>query len=339
MEIALYSIGAVLGVIVLAVIAFAVYFMCSPMPVVKKLRDGMDGPVKYPEGGERLKDGVEIKKDLIYPSKYGKNTFDLYLPKTEGKYPLVMWVHGGAFVAGDKSGTQNWAVMLVNNGYAVASMNYEWAPEAAYPAQVIQITEALTEVAKIARENGKIDMSRVAIAGDSAGAHMASQFALIHTNPDFSKQMHIQSPLEKTALKCALLYCGPYNLEKMFGIENRLLRLFISRVGWSYLGQRNWRKSPWLETLPPADFVTKDYVPAYITDGNNFSFESHGMELGEKLRSLGVKVSERYFPKDKFGDVNHEYQMDLTTDNAMDCLNDTVAFLSQVMKNNSEAGS
>lgn len=334
MKIALYVVCAALGVAAVAVIAFLIYFVCSPMPVVKKLRSGMDGPVKYPKGGEELKKNVDIKKDITYPSKYGKNTIDLYLPKGDGKYPLIMWVHGGAFVAGDKRGVENWGVMLSNNGYAVASMNYEWAPEAAYPAQLIQITEALKAVKKIAEDNEKIDMSRVAIAGDSAGAHMAAQFALIHTNPAFSKRMGISSPLEDNALKCALLYCGPYNLQSMFEIENRVLKLFISRIGWSYLGQKNWRKSKWLDTLSPADFVTKNYVPSYITDGNNFSFESHGIELGEKLRLLGVRVSERYFPKEKFGEVNHEYQMDLTASNAMDCFNDTLNFLSESMQKN-----
>ena len=89
MKLALYIIGAVLGVFALAVIAFLIYFISSPMPVVKKLRGGMDGPITYPKGSENLKDNIEIKKDLTYLSKYGKNTLDLYLPKDDGKYPLV----------------------------------------------------------------------------------------------------------------------------------------------------------------------------------------------------------------------------------------------------------
>ena len=332
METAIYIIAAVLSAAVLALIVFLAYFSGSPMPVVKRLRSGDEEPVKYPEGCEALKDNICIQKDITYNSDYGKNVLDLYLPKSEGKYPFILWVHGGAFVAGDKAGVENWAVMLADSGYAVASMNYEWAPEAAYPAQVIQITDALKAVQKIANQNGKIDMSRTAIAGDSAGAHMAAQFVLIHTNQDFARRMNISSPLKKDALKCALLYCGPYNLQKMFGIESRTLRLFISRIGWSYLGKKNWRKSPLLDTLTVADFVTENFVPSYITDGNNFSFESHGRELGEKLRSLGVPVAERYFDKQKYGTVNHEYQMDLTQKNAVDCFTDTLQFLSQMMK-------
>lgn len=334
----LIALLSTVGVIVAVVLGFLIYFMSSPMPVVKLLRKGPDSEVKYPEGSDGIKDNVEIQKDLEYPSKYGKNNFDLYLPKNAENAPLILWVHGGAFVAGDKYGVENWCVMFANEGFAVASMNYEWAPEAAYPAQLIQITEALRAVQKIAAQSGKIDMSRVAVAGDSAGAHMASQFALIHTNPEFSKLLNITSPLEKDSLKCALLYCGPYNLKRMLNVENRVLRLFISRIGWSFFGKKNWKKVPLSNTVTVTDFVTSDYVPSYITDGNSNSFEGQGMELGEKLRSLGVTVADRYFPKEKYGEVTHDYQMDLTTDNAVNCFNDTIKFLNENLINRRDVG-
>ncbi len=322
---------SVLCMILAAVIAFILYFELSPMLVVRILRKGMDGELSVPSEYDEICGRVEIQRDLQYKSAYGKNNFDLYLPKSGGRHPLILWVHGGAFVAGDKIGVENWGVMLAGQGYATAVMNYEWAPEAAYPAQIIQITEALKAIREIAEKTDKIDMSRVAIAGDSAGAHMASQFVLIHTNPEFSERLGILSPLENGALKCALLYCGPYNLEKMLKLDNKVLRLFVSRIGWSYLGKRNWKKAPLLDTVTPMNFVTNNYVPAYITDGNSFSFESQGRELAEALRNAGVKTAERYFDKEKFGEVGHEYQMKLDTQNAMDCFNDTVKFLKENM--------
>lgn len=319
----------VLGAVAAVLLGFILYFFCSPMPIVRFLRRGGDGEISCPPEYDAIRETVTIQKDIEYASSYGKNRLDFYLPKGEEKYPLILWIHGGAFVAGDKIGVENWGVMLSNSGYAVAVMNYEWAPEASYPAQLIQVTEALRTIAELAEENGKIDMNRVVVAGDSAGAHMASQFVLIHTSKAFAERLKISSPLHKDALKCVLLYCGPYNFQKMLKLDNRMARLFVSRIGWSYLGRRSWRKAPLLDTLVTADFVTGDFVPAYITDGNRFSFESHGRELAEKLRQAGVKVVERYFDSEQFGEVNHEYQMELNTENAMECLKDTVAFLKE----------
>lgn len=316
---------SVLGVILAVLTALLLYFICSPMPVVRLLRRGMGDCLRFPPDYEEKQKIVQIQKDIPYASDYGKNTLDLYLPKTDDEHPFILWVHGGAFVAGNKSGVENWGVLLAAAGYATAVMNYEWAPEAAYPAQIIQVTDALRTVSAFAAEKG-IDMQHVVIAGDSAGAHMASQFALLHTNKNFAERLGIASPLSENALKGALLYCGPYDLKAMFTVKNRILRLFISRIGWSYLGKKQWKKSPLADTLTPMDFISAQYVPCYITDGNTGSFESHGKALGEALRKQGVEVTERYFDSAD-SEVNHEYQMQLDTENAQLCFADTLDFL------------
>lgn len=329
-----FAIGclAVAGALLLAGAGYIVYFLCSPMPVVKRLRKGpSEEPVELPGDAAALLARVTVQRDLVYPSDYGKNTLDLYLPKDAKSAPLVLWVHGGAFVAGDKNGVKNWGVTLAANGYAVAAMNYEWAPEAPYPAPLFQIADALRFLQKHAAAGAPLDMERLAFAGDSAGAHMAAQAVLLATNPAFSERLGIALPIAKTALRCALLYCGPYDLERMFGIKNRVLRLFISRIGWSYFGRRDWKNAPLLDTVTVPRFVTRDYVPTYITDGNTFSFESHGRALGARLREVGVKTAERYFDKAQFGEVTHEYQLRLHEKNAQDCLADTLQFLAEAM--------
>lgn len=316
---------SVFGIILVAAFVFILYLALSPMPVVRLLRRGLPDSLSTPDGYDELKSKINIQKDMEYKSKYKKNTYDLYLPNKEEPAPLVLWVHGGSFVAGDKNGIENWGVMLANNGYAVAAINYEWAPEASYPAQITQICEAFTAISERAKENN-IDMSRITIAGDSAGAHMASQFALVHTNPEFAKRLHLKSPLAEGALKCALLYCGPYDLKTFLDYKKRIIKFFVSRIGWSYVGKRGWLKSPLADTLTPMNFVNDKFVPCYITDGNHNSFESHGKTLGDTLRKCGVCVEERYFPIED-GEVNHDYQMELADENARLCFADTLCFL------------
>lgn len=262
----------ILGIIIMFIGAALLYFICSPMPVVRLLRRGMEDALSYPGDYDSVKEQVEVYKDLEYPSRYGNHTYDFYLPKKEGKHPLVLWVHGGAFVAGDKAGVD-----------------------------------------------------------DSAGAYMAAQFAVAHANPVLAGQIGVASPLEKNALKCALLFCGPYDVKRMFNVEDKKLRLFISRIGWSFLGKKNWSKAPLISTVTPMDFVTGQTVPCYITDGNTMSFEPQGRALGEALRKNGVKVKERYFAREEYGDVPHEYQMQLETENARKCFADVLEFLGECM--------
>lgn len=325
------------GILLAVVLAAALYFICSPMPVVRLLRRGLGEDLEYPEGCEERTGRITVKKDISYPSEFGKNTFDLYLPEQAQCAPVIIWVHGGAFVAGDKCGVENWGRMLAGDGYAVAAMNYEWAPEAAYPAQVAQVAACIKQLAVMRDEGAPLDMSRVALAGDSAGAHIAAQFALVHAEPAFARRLGVASPLEQAALRCLLLYCGPYDVEKMMSVGHKLLRLFISRIGWSYLGQKNWKKSRWLETVSVARHVTSRFPPAYITDGNAFSFEPQGRALAQRLRELGVLVQERFFPAEA-GEVPHEYQMKLSQPNAALCYTDTIRFLQETAAGNPREG-
>lgn len=314
---------AVIGGLIIAAAAFAAL---SPWPAVWLLRNGGDGPIDAPKNYERKTAGVTIKKNLSYPSEYGKNEFDLYLPENSENVPLILWVHGGAFVAGDKSGLEIWGSLLASEGYAVAAMNYEWAPEAAWPAQVIQVSECLKEIIRLSESSLSLNTDCVFLAGDSAGAHMAAQAATACFNSNYAEKTGIDMPIGKEALKGALLYCGPYELEAFAEIDNRLLNFFMNKIGQSYVGTLNWKKHANTQYLNIIPWLTGDCPPVYITDGNSGSFESQGKNLGNALKGLNIPVRERYFPKSE-GEIPHEYQMQLTSTQGQSCYEDTLEFL------------
>lgn len=337
----LVVVGFIIAIIVVLVLALLLWVVTSPMPMVRLLRKGFDAPPDYPEGFEQIKRGVIRHKDRTYPSAYGRNHYDLYVPATPAEYnrcsgrtggtadgkklPVIVWVHGGAFVAGSKDGVENWAASLAHRGFAVAAMDYEWAPEAHWPAQVKQIGELCYELIRQS-DNDHLDMNRVIIAGDSAGAHMAAQFALVHTSPSFVAASGLEPVLPQGALKAALLYCGPYDISQMAHPKDRMLRFAMSRVGWSYLGRKHWQNSEEARLTTIQDFVTKDFPPCYITDGNAHSFDPQGRALADALEQLGVMVGRRFFDSSA-GEVTHEYQFSMSQDNAMLCFNDTLEHL------------
>ena len=74
----------ILGIVIFFVAAAFLYFICSPMPVVRLLRRGMEDDLGYPGDYDSVKEQVEIHKDLEYPSQYGNHMYDLYLPGTGG---------------------------------------------------------------------------------------------------------------------------------------------------------------------------------------------------------------------------------------------------------------
>ena len=96
--------------------------------------------------------------------------FDLYLPKGVESPPLLVWVHGGGWMFGERAPVST--VRLVNAGYAMASVSYRLAGTAPYPAQIHDVKAAIRYLRANADRYG-YDASRIGIVGVSAGAHLA----------------------------------------------------------------------------------------------------------------------------------------------------------------------
>lgn len=97
------------------------------------------------------------------------------MPGTLSNPPLVIFVHGGAWVEGDKS--QNAAISLVDHGFAVASINYRFSSEAKFPAQIDDCRAAL----KFLRDNAEkyhFNKDRIGLFGNSAGGHLVCLLGL-----------------------------------------------------------------------------------------------------------------------------------------------------------------
>ena len=112
-------------------------------------------------------------KDLAYASVSATEKLDIYLPSGNGPFPLVVFFHPGGFMMGDKAMDQSGFDTLLNNGYAVASVNYRLSAEAKYPAQIYDAKVAI----RFLRANAtsyKIDADHIAAWGASAGGNLAA---------------------------------------------------------------------------------------------------------------------------------------------------------------------
>jgi acetyl esterase/lipase len=111
---------------------------------------------------------------------------DIYLPDADatGPFPLVIWMHGGGWVGGDKRRVG--VRYLLNDGYAIASINYRLLDEALPPAQIQDANAAASFLWQEADTYG-LDRERFVLAGSSAGGRLASLVGLSTNNdvPEF----------------------------------------------------------------------------------------------------------------------------------------------------------
>jgi acetyl esterase/lipase len=108
-------------------------------------------------------------RDFRYGSHFG-NDFDLYLVPNPGKRtPLLVWIHGGAFLHGSKEGVSSRLVQAcLANGISVASINYRLAQQAPFPAAFHDAARAV-QYLRFDAGRWNIDRDNICLAGSSAG--------------------------------------------------------------------------------------------------------------------------------------------------------------------------
>lgn len=293
-----------------------------------------EAALSYPESYDELRARVTVQKDLVYPSKYPANKFDLYLPKgADNTYPLplVVWIHGGGFIAGEKEGTENVMTCLAAAGYAAISLDYPVAPEHRYPAALRAIDAFFASLPDLS-ERCPIDLARIVLGGDSAGAQLAAQFAAKETNAALSEGMRLPRRLS-FPLKGVALVSGPFDLPALRRYAKAHDKKFLFLVdlwGKAYFGKLLWHKSRAANETVIAPHVTKDFPPAFLTDGNEGSFEVQNRALGEALRRQNIPVKELYFAKDG-GTVPHDYLFRLAEAPAREGLKELLSFLGETL--------
>lgn len=124
---------------------------------------------------------VEVIADIRYnadaPNESPRHTLDLYRPIGPTDYPVLLYVHGGAWVSGSKADAAAVGNTLAANGIGVVAINYRLSPEVTHPAHMQDVARAFAwTIENIAGWGG--DPEKIFIGGHSAGGHLTTLLAL-----------------------------------------------------------------------------------------------------------------------------------------------------------------
>lgn len=296
------------GILVLLVLGL----ILSPRPLSKLIYKLFDGGMAVPPSNfKEIEANTYMYKDLSYNSKYPQGKLDIIIKKDrEDKMPVVFWVHGGGFVGGDKEDIREYGVQIANEGFIFVNLNYGLAPDNHYPTPLLQLAEAYKYIF-INKDRYNIDMDRSYFGGDSAGAQIVGQFVNAQVDEEYRRLTGLEKVVSPGRIKGAILLCGPYDLGEFREIDNRALNFIVQRIGWAYMGEKNWLNGRRVGELSLIDHISFNYPPTFITDGNFLSFQEQGMELARTLRSKGVLVQEVFYPNREELVHNYQFMMDL----------------------------
>ncbi|MBD8043651.1 alpha/beta hydrolase [Arthrobacter sp. Sa2BUA2] len=275
--------------------------------------------------------GVRAHRGLPYLGRSKRPTLDVFLPENAGGGPLpvVVWVHGGAWISGSKENVAPYLQILAAHGYAVVGAGYSISPEANYPQAVTELNSALAYLREHASDYG-IDPDRIVLAGDSAGAQLAAQLALMITDPEYARRTGVVPAAAREHLLGTLLFCGVYDLKAMARLKGAVGWGFRTAL-WAYTGKKDWARTPAAEHMSILDHVNPDFPPTFISGGNaDYLTEQQSKPLADRLEELGVQVVRRFWPKDHKPSLGHEYQFKLELKDSRMVLADTLRFLDTV---------
>jgi len=316
----------VLAVLVVLAVGLYLAFRFSPLPSVYVIR------YVFSQGDQTAMAALEPyvpsniaeRLDLAYGDRPDE-TFDIFYPEgTDTPLPTIVWVHGGGWIGGSKTGVANYLRIVAGHGYTVVGLDYTTAPQALYPTPVRQVNAALGYLVANA-DALNIDADTIILGGDSAGSQIAAQFANVVTSPAYAEEVGIAPSLAAEQLAGIALFCGAYQLD---GISlDGEFGWFIQTVLWAYTGVKDFMNDPEFEQASVTHYVTADFPPAFISGGNGDPLTPQSHHLADSLAAQGVAVETLFFPDDLEPPLPHEYQFDLDRPEGMEALERLLAFL------------
>ncbi|HEY9788072.1 MAG TPA: alpha/beta hydrolase, partial [Candidatus Obscuribacterales bacterium] len=219
-------------------------------------------------------------------------TLDLFFPENaKGKLPLIVWIHGGAWLGGDKEPAP--IGQFLNHGYAAASINYRLSSESKFPAQIHDCKAAI----RFLRANAdkyNIDPNRIGVFGLSAGGHLCALMGVTNGEKQFEGNEGITN--QSSAVQAVCDWCGPsdlFTIRQQAGNNSELdYSSEKSPVRQLLGGEVNTMKDA-ARLASPVFFASKGDPPFLIMHGNKDVVVplKQSEELHEALKKAQVQTT------------------------------------------------
>jgi len=240
---------------------------------------------------KRLGDKVEMRFDQPYAGNSNpKQMLDIYLPKQrvdDKPLPIVVFIHGGGWVNGDRKGYVAQASQLAATGkYAAASVGYRLSAEATWPQQIYDCKAAIRWIRGHAKELN-IDPDKIGVTGSSAGGHLVTLLGVSGGVKELEGDIG-ENTSQSSRVTCVVNVCGPSDLATPL-MQGEAAKNDDPAVS-GLLGGKVRERLDLAKAASPLTYVTSDAVPIMTVHGTkdlrvNFT---NAEKLDAALKKAGV---------------------------------------------------
>lgn len=241
----------------------------------------------------QLPDTIEVKRNIAYAGTDNpRQKLDLYLPKkraTDKPLPVVVFIHGGGWRAGDKSsGAGNVSRFVASGDYAGVSVGYRLTNEAQWPAQIHDCKAAIRWIRGNAKELN-LDPDKIAVWGSSAGGHLVS---MLGTSGDVKELEGTLGSFttNSSRVTCVVNYYGPEDFVTMVNKPSTIDRTTKDYPEALLLGGRVQDVPEKAKAASPITYVSADDPPFLTAHGTKDPLVPYdqALELDTAMKKAGV---------------------------------------------------
>ncbi len=236
-----------------------------------------------------------VHRDIAYVTNgHERQKLDLYVPSAGDKpLPLIVWIHGGAFKMGSKEGVpfDPPPLAYLEQGYAVASLNYRFSQHALFPAQT-QDCKAAVRWLRTHAAQYHLNPNKFGAWGPSAGGHLSAMLGVTGHVTAFEVGEYLDI---SSRVQCVVDYFGPTDFLQMDTqrLPDGQIHDGADSPESELVGGAIQLNRAATARANPITYVTRDAPPFLIVHGDADPLVPHGQSviLVEALQKANVPVT------------------------------------------------
>lgn len=251
--------------------------------------------------------GLTEYKDIPYSDDgMDIHTLDVYRPeKVEGKLPVIVDVHGGAWIYGRKEINKQFCHAMALMGFVVVNLNYRTIrveDGGTFPNILADVFMGYNWVEEHIEEYGG-DLNNVFLVGDSAGAHISGFSLVINASEELSKELNMHTDLKFRSLGWV---CGVSDVEafrkRHMPMLNYIFSLFFGK---------EWKKSKYLSVATMRNNeIEKAFPPTFLNSAYADFMRSDVLAFDKLLEERGIEHELYYIDENRAKEYGTEHKLD-----------------------------
>lgn len=266
-------------------------------------------------GIETIRTNNYVYKDLCYGS-HERQTLDLYIPKGKDEVGLVLYIHGGAWIAGDKDGYESTLEYVADEmGYACAAVNYRYLSEDIDLNDIMDDIQLAVEKIKETADKKDVEINKMLLTGGSAGGHLSLLYAYSRDEVSAIKPAAVVSDCGPTDLSDVNYFYGTGNGNGL-GDFDYVAKLLSWACGQSFTFETRHEAEAALKKVSPLYYVDENTVPTVINHGmfDDIVPYSNALALDAKLTQYGIPHHFNSYPNSGHGLNNDAENMAIASE-------------------------